>query len=112
MKVQRQVLPEEEATRFQREDILYLSGRRMVDEHQVAQELFKVSFYDLTYTQAEQMLEHLRALPQPQVGHSHTCFSCGSEFICICISNKDSETGECSSCHEGISLTAHLYKRH
>jgi hypothetical protein len=112
MKAQRQVITEEDANRFQREDILYLSGRRMVDEKKLSQELFRVSFYDLTYSQAEQVLEHLRALPQPNVGHTHTCFSCGSEFICICISNANSETGECSSCHEGISLTAHLYRRH
>src|ERR1051325_8843157 len=101
MKAQRQVLPEEEATRFQREDILYLSGRRAVDEKKLSQELFGVIFYDLTYSQAEQMLEHFRALPQPNVGHTHTCFSCESEFICICISNANSETGECFNCREG-----------
>lgn len=112
MKAQREVIQEEEATRFQREDILYLSGRRMVDEKKLSQELFKVSFHDLTYSQAEQMLEHLRALPQPNVGHTHTCFSCGSEFTCICISNANSETGECFNCREGISLTAHLYRRY
>src|SRR5215212_10952055 len=112
MKARREVIQEEEATRFQREDILFLSGRRMVDEHRVAQELFKVSFHDLTHSQAEQMLEHLRALPQPNVGHTHTCFSCYKSFSCVCISNKDSETGECFNCREGISLTAHLYRRH
>jgi hypothetical protein len=111
MKVQRQII-QEDATGLQREDILYLSGRRMVDEKKLCQELFRIDFYDLTYSQAEQMLEHLRALPQPNLGHTHTCFSCESEFICICISNAESETGECSSCREGISLTAHLYRRH
>jgi hypothetical protein len=112
MKPQRQVIIEEKATIFQCEDILYLSGRRMVDEKELSQELFKVSFYDLTRSQAEQMLERLRALPQPNVGHTHTCFSCYKSFSCICISNADSETGECFNCREGISLTAHLYKRH
>src|SRR5215218_2902662 len=86
MKVQRQIIQEEKLTGLQREDILYLSGRRMVDEKKLSQELFKVDFYDLTYSQAEQVLEHLRALSQPNVGHSHTCFSCESEFTCICIS--------------------------
>jgi tRNA/tmRNA/rRNA uracil-C5-methylase (TrmA/RlmC/RlmD family) len=112
MKAQRQTIVEDKATNYQYDDIYYLSGRRMVDEKKLSQELFKVSFYDLTYSQAEQMLEHLRALPQPNVGHTHTCFSCGIEFICICISNANSETGECFNCREGISLTAHLYKRH
>jgi hypothetical protein len=111
MKAQRQIISEEDSTRFRREDILYLAGRRMVDERQLAQELFGVSFYDLTYSQAEQMLEHLRALPQPNVGHTHTCFSCYKEFSCVCISNQDSEMGECFHCREGISLTAHLYRK-
>ena len=111
MKAQRQPIPEEMATRFQREDILYLSGRRMVDEHQVSQELLGVTIYDLTYSQAEHLLEHLRALPQPQLGHFHTCFSCYKDFSCGCVSNQDSETGECFNCREGISLTAHLYRK-
>jgi hypothetical protein len=112
MKAQRQIIAEEQATRFQREDILYLSGRRMVDEKKLSQELFKVDFYDLTYSQAEQMLERLRALPQPNVGHRHTCFSCYKSFTCTCISNTNSETGECFNCREGISLTAHLYRNY
>src|SRR4051794_15410761 len=98
MKAQRQSIPEENATIFQREDILYLSGRKMVDEHQVSQELFGISFHDLTYSQAEHLLEQLRTLPQPQLGHFHTCFSCYRPFSCICISNQDSETGECFNC--------------
>jgi hypothetical protein len=112
MKAQRQIIQEEKATRFQREDILYLSARRMVDEHQLSQELFKVGFNALTSSQAEQMLEHLRALPQPNVGHTHICISCYKSFSCTCVSNADSETGECFNCREGISLTAHLYTRY
>lgn len=112
MKPQRQVIPEEKANWFQREDILYLSGRRMVDEKKLSQELFRVSFYDLTYSQAEQMLEHFRGLPQPNVGHQHTCFGCYKSFSCVCIGNADSEQGECFNCREGISLTAHLYRRY
>ena len=50
MKLQREVIQEEESTRFQREDILYLSGRRMVNEHLLTQELFGVSFYALHIT--------------------------------------------------------------
>jgi hypothetical protein len=111
MKAQRQVIPEEKATRFQREDIFYLSGRRMVDEKRLSQELFNVSFYDLTYSQAEQMLEHLGALPQPIVGHHHNCISCYKSFSCTCTSNADSDMGECFNCREGISLTAHFYNR-
>lgn len=105
MNPQRQLIPEQKATRFQHGDILYLSGRRMVDEKKLSQELFKVSFYDLTYSQAEHMLEHLRALPQPNLGHSHTCFSCYKSFSCVCISNKDSETGECFNCRDFINST-------
>jgi len=112
MKAQRQVIQEEKATRFQREDILYLSGRKRVDEKKLSQELFRVDFYDLTYSQAEQMKDHLRNLPQPQVGHFHTCMGCEQSFSCICISNVDSETGECFNRKEGIPLTAHLYRRH
>lgn len=108
----RQTVVDDSATGFQREDILYLSGRRMVDEKKLSRELFKVGFYDLTYSQAEQMLEHLKALPQPNVGHSHSCFSCCKSFSCICISNADSETSECFNCREGISLMAHLYRRY
>jgi hypothetical protein len=110
MKPQRQAIPEEKATKLQIDDIYYLSGRRRVDEKRLSEELFKISFYDLTYSQAEQMLEHLRALPQPNVGHTHTCFSCYKSFSCTCVSNADSETGECFNCREGISLTAHLYR--
>jgi hypothetical protein len=39
MKPQRQVIPEEKVTWFQREDILYLSGIKMVDEKKLSLEL-------------------------------------------------------------------------
>lgn len=112
MKAQRQIIQEEEATGLQREGIFYLSGRRMVDEKKLSQKLFGVDFFDLICSQAKQMLEHLKALPQPNVGHTHTCFSCYKAFSCVCISNADSEQGECFNCREGISLTAYLYRSH
>ena len=112
MKAQRQAIPEEKATKLQLDDIYYLSGRRRVDEKKLSLELFKVDFYALTYSQAEQMLEHLRALPQPNVGHFHTCIGCEQSIGCCCVSNPDSEIGECFNCREGISLTAHLYKQY
>jgi hypothetical protein len=108
----RQTVADDPATRFQREDILYLSGRKRMDEKKLSLELFKVSFYALTYSQAEQVLEHLRALPQPSVGHFHTCIGCEQSIGCSCVSNPDSDMGECFNCREGISLTAHLYKQY
>jgi hypothetical protein len=112
MKPQRQAITEEKATKLQIDDIYYLSGRKRVDEKELSRELFKVSFYDLTYSQTEQMLEHLRPLPQLSVGHFHTCIGCEQSFRCTCISNADSDMGECFNCREGISLTAHLYRRY
>jgi hypothetical protein len=78
MKAQRQIIQEEEATGLQREDILYLSGRRMVDEKKLSQKLFGVDFFDLTCSQAEQIHSPMWATLIPALAvirHSHVSVS-------------------------------------
>src|ERR1051325_8218 len=73
---------EDKATRGQVDSLYYLAGLKTVDEKKLSLELFNVSFFDLTYSQAEQMLEHLRALPRKHFPHYHECITCYGQVEC------------------------------